>query len=224
VVQEIRDASGQVADLFLERINAEPGPAYAMYEGPRLGRSSNTEQYAAYYRVDRVELQGAYILPDPYDLFEREPLVAAFRAGNFDFILVAVHTKPTSAYQELQALASVTMSIINENPAERDLILLGDFNADCGYFQENNGRHPLRGPGFHWVITDAMDTNVAPSSCTYDRIVLLEGTHTHEYVPGSAGVFYFDAEYGIPPFLTPQVSDHYPVYAEFRVTLPDDDG
>lgn len=49
VVQEVRDASETVADRFLERINEEPGPRYAMYEGSRLGRTVSKEQSIAYY-------------------------------------------------------------------------------------------------------------------------------------------------------------------------------
>ena len=72
VVQEIRDASEEVADRFLERINAEPGPQYAMYEGPRLGRTISKEQYVAYYVPSRVELLEADVFSDPDDVFERD--------------------------------------------------------------------------------------------------------------------------------------------------------
>ena len=224
VVQEVRDVSERVADEYLLRINAAPGADYAMYEGPRLGRSSSKEQYVIYYLPNKIELIEARILPDPEDVFEREPLIASFRAGNFDFILVAIHIKPSDARQELGALAGVTQQLVEQNPNERDVILLGDFNADCSYFSEADNTHPLRASNFHWVITDEMDTNVGASSCTYDRIILLDGTYQHEYLQNSANVFRYDVEYHLSNLsLVQQVSDHYPVYAEFKTSLPDDD-
>ncbi len=45
----------------------------------------------------------------------------------------------------------------------------------------------------------------------------------NEYVPGSASVFYFDSVYGIDDQeLVEDISDHYPVWAEFRTQLRDD--
>jgi hypothetical protein len=49
---------------------------------------------------------------------------------------------------------------------------------------------------------------------TYDRIVLTDSADfTRE-----AGVFRYDLEYGLDEELTTDVSDHYSVYAEFRVS------
>ncbi len=223
VVEEVRDAAGAATGRLLEEINAEAGPRYALREGPREGRSVSKEAYALYYAPERVELLKAELLPDPTDAFEREPLVAWLKSGDFDFVLLAIHVKPEDAGRELAALAVAADSLLDADPAEKDLILLGDFNADCNYFSERGSSNPLRGPGFHWIITDAMDTTTGSTRCTYDRIVLLEGTLGHEYVPDSAGVFRFDLEYDLPPSLTRRVSDHYPVYAEFWTSLGDDD-
>ena len=224
LVQEVRDASEEVADAFLEEINALPGPPYAMWEGRRLGRTISKEQYVAYYAPARVELLDAGIFPDPADRFEREPLVATFRAGSFDFTVVAIHVKPDSARVELAALADVAAALLADSPAEQDVILLGDFNADCSYFEEDDSTHALRDPAFHWAIGNEWDTMIT-SDCTYDRIVLRQGaTAGAEYIPGSARVFYFDQELGITdPDLVRSVSDHYPVFAEFVTVRPDDD-
>jgi len=55
-------------------------------------------------------------------------------------------------------------------------------------------------------------------------MVMTNATHGWEYVEGSASVLYFDEEYGIEdPELVWAVSDHYPIYAEFRTDLADDD-
>ncbi|HLB38726.1 MAG TPA: hypothetical protein VJL31_19310 [Gemmatimonadales bacterium] len=39
-----------------------------------------------------------------------------------------------------------------------------------------------------------------------------------------ARVFRYDREFGISSRLVRAVSDHYPVFAEYRITGPDDDG
>jgi len=157
-----------------------------------------------------------FTVPDPDDRFEREPLVARFQAGGFDFRLVGVHIKPDDAFDELPALAEVAETIADST--EGDVILLGDFNADCSYLNENDAAHPFRAAAYHWVIENSVETAVK-SGCTYDRIVLLDGTFGREYVPQSAQVFRYDQEFGITdPGFVARVSDHFPVFAEFRIT------
>jgi len=68
-----------------------------------------------------------------------------------------------------------------------------------------------------------MDT-MTKTDYTYDRIVLLNTTLNHEYVAGTAKVFYFDQEYGIDnATFVGDISDHYPVFAEYKTNLVDDD-
>lgn len=51
-------------------------------------------------------------------------------------------------------------------------MLLGDFNADCGYLAKKN-RETLQlitDQNLHWLIADKTDTTVrASTSCSYDR-------------------------------------------------------
>jgi deoxyribonuclease-1 len=224
LVQEVKDSRQEVADRFLDRINQDVESQYAMIEGPRVGRSaSGTEQYVIYYRPALLTFVDSFTLPDPDDRFARDPLVATFRAGTFDFRIVGVHIKPDDASDELAALSEVADAIVNES--EGDVILLGDFNADCQYFSESNMAHPLRASRYHWVIGDDAETAVK-TGCTFDRIILLDGTFNGEFEPNSAQVFRFDLEFNIEDDreLVEDVSDHYPVYAEFRINGPDDDG
>lgn len=55
---------------------------------------------------------------------------------------------------------------------EQDVMLLGDFNADCGYLAKKN-REKLQlitDQNLHWLIADKTDTTVrASTSCSYDR-------------------------------------------------------
>ncbi len=223
VVQEIRDSREQVADRFLDRINSMDGFHYRMLEGPRLGRTSSKEQYVVYYTPATVELMNAYTQPDPDDAFEREPLVATFRSNNFDFTLIACHIKPDDAEDELTTLATVARATLGANPAERDLILLGDFNADCRYFDEDDPNHALRDADFHWLIADSMETAII-TGCTYDRIIVFDETFSSEFIEGSAQVFRFDEEFDLTDEeFVREVSDHYPVMAEFVTSAVDDD-
>lgn len=223
VVQEVRDRTEQTADEFLALINAESERSYEMYEGPRLGSTNSKEQYVLYFVPSRVELIFADVLADPERLFERPPLVAFLQAGNFDFTLVAIHVRPDDAAAELEALATVARLILEENPDERDVILLGDFNADGRYFDEQQLPVVFPPELFQVVITDDMITTTKTEN-TYDRIILTDGTIGHEYIADSAQPFVFDLVLSIDDLeFVAAVSDHYPVIAEFSIVLEDDD-
>lgn len=54
----------------------------------------------------------------------------------------------------------------------QDVMLLGDFNADCGYLAQKNRDKLLllTDKNLHWLIPDRTDTTVrASTSCSYDR-------------------------------------------------------
>ena len=51
------------------------------------------EIYSFLYRIDKVEyLEESYVVSDEKDLFIREPFFAKFKAGNFDFYVISIHT------------------------------------------------------------------------------------------------------------------------------------
>jgi len=221
-VQEVQDVTRNVPLRLLERINRDAPSPWALIQGPRLGRHpSGQEEYVIYYRPAVVAFVDSFTVPDPDGRFARPPLVARFQAGFFDFRLIGIHVTPDDAWDELAALAEVAEAV--SDPTERDVILLGDFNADCSYLRDPGRSHPLRAAGYHWVIGDGVPTNVS-GTCTYDRIILPTETVGHEFVAGSAQVFRFDEEFDVAAELVPRVSDHFPVYAHFRTAGPDDDG
>ncbi len=61
-----------------------------------------------------------------------------------------------------------------------------------------------------------MDTNLAESSCTYDRIIVTSATTSEDYADMS-DVFRFDTVLGLTKSMAKKVSDHYPVYSVFYV-------
>ena len=223
VVQEIRDVTEFTADFYLEKINDVAHFTYLMHEGPRLGRTSSKEQYVVYY-ASYVELVHAYTVPDPNDLFEREPLVTTLRSGEIDFTLVSCHVKPDHAEAEIRALADLAASIRAANPDEGDIIFMGDLNADGSYLDESLLTEIFPPAEYEVVITDDMITTTKTDN-TYDRIILMTNTASNEYISGSGAVFRFDDELGINDHdLTVAVSDHYPVYVELETSGTDDDG
>ena len=86
--------------------------------------------------------------------------------------------------------------------------MLGDFNAGCDYASEAElGELTFAGPRYSWIVPHSADTNVAASQCAYDRIVT--GPETKEDYAGRWGVE--------RAFTDNEVSDHWPVWAEFHV-------
>jgi deoxyribonuclease-1-like protein len=221
LIQEIRDSSKQTAPYFLQRINELDGPTYSYIRSERLGRTASKEAYAYFYNTETVEfLPGSdYVYNDVNDVFEREPYIASFRSDNFDFTLVGVHVRPDDAYYEINNLTAVISCIQEVGSTEGDIIVMGDLNADGDYFDEENTSCPFRAPEFHWLITNDLDTMVK-TDYTYDRIVVLNATLNLEYMPDSASVFYFDQAYALSnATFVSEISDHYPVFAEYATNL-----
>ncbi len=223
LVQEIRDSSETTAPLFLDVINGLEGPEYTFIRSERLGRTTSKEAYAYFYNTETVQYLSdtAFVYDDTGDVFEREPYVASFISGGFDFTLIGIHTKPDDAYNEIGNLTLV-FEYVEGLGSERDIIALGDFNADGSYFDEDASDNPLRGSEYIWVISNEVDT-MTKTDWTYDRMVMTDYTYSSEYIQDSTEVYYYDTVYGLNQTLSESVSDHYPIYAEFSTNLPDDD-
>ena len=222
-IQEIRDSSGTAIMDLLAKVDAL-GSDYEVVVGPRLGRTTSKEQYAFMYRVSKIVCGESYTYNDSAsDLFHREPFIASFRTvdGNFDFVLATIHTDPDEATEEIDSLPLVVDDAKAHFPGELDIIVLGDFNADCSYFDEDDATCPLRDPSYTWLISNDMDTNLASSSCTYDRIVITNDAQAE--FAGTAGVYRFDEVFSLSADAADDVSDHYPVYAVFNVNDASED-
>jgi endonuclease/exonuclease/phosphatase family metal-dependent hydrolase len=215
-IQEIRDKSGEAINALEAEVDAL-GTDYSYIIGPRLGRTSMKEQYAFMYRTDTIGLIGDYTYSDPYDIFHREPYMAWFttRNGNFDFVLINAHLDPDNVSTEFPELYDASAEAWGLFEHELDIIALGDFNFDCNY-QEESQKSPLPEHDYTWLIPDSADTNVARSDCTYDRIII-DYAMGSEDSTGNAGVFRFDYHYNLSYDQAKAVSDHYPVWAEFKI-------
>jgi endonuclease/exonuclease/phosphatase family metal-dependent hydrolase len=221
-VQEIRDASGTAIVGLKNAVNSV-GANYEYEIGPRLGRTSSKEQYAFFYNTATIEASaGAYTYDEGgVDTYEREPFIAHFKArnGNFDFTLIDIHTKPDDATAEISFLPNV-MSEARTHTAEADVICLGDFNADGSYYDERSYSGTFPASTYDWLIDNSVDTTVASSSNTYDRVVTFKASE--EDFAGTAGVFRYDEVFDLGTATPSDISDHYPVQAEFWTTNDSD--
>jgi endonuclease/exonuclease/phosphatase family metal-dependent hydrolase len=217
-VQEVRSADIGPVTRFMQMLP----PGYAFLLGPREGRSSSKEQYWIIYNSGKMRLLDEQTWADPQDIFERNPLGAYFQTeGGFDFILINNHIQPGNATQEIAALPEVVRHY-QELWGETDVALVGDFNADGSYYNEQDLTAVFPEEEYRIIITNDYDTTLAASDNTYDRIIIT--TSAIEDYAGACGVLRFDEVYDFSRLsVQPRhVSDHYPVWAEFYTAADTD--
>jgi endonuclease/exonuclease/phosphatase family metal-dependent hydrolase len=222
-VQEVRSADIAPVEQFMAMLHesggetgGQPPPEkYGYVLGPLEGRSSYKERYWIIYDKNKLTVLAKDTYFDPEDKFERNPLAVHFQTGGrLDFILINNHIKPGGAKAEIESLPDVA-AYYQALWGERDVFVVGDFNADGQYYDESLLPTVFPEDAYRIVITNDYDTTVAASDNTYDRFVIT--TEAVEDFTGNSGVIRFDELYdfdgaGIAPNA---VSDHYPVWAEF---------
>lgn len=227
LLQEVRDSKEVAVPKLLDRLNSyDAEHEYKSVASERLGRNAYQEQYVFVYRAGTVTVTGQYQYPDTrpgdVDAFSREPFVVRFKAPRTDikeFVLIPQHTTPTNATKELDALYDVLQDVKKMFKTE-NVMLLGDFNADCGYIAKKNKKFVRLYTQKHlyWLIPDNTDTTVREStSCTYDRIVVNGERFARAIVPFSAKPFNFQKEYKLTEDQALEVSDHYSVEVLLKV-------
>ncbi len=217
-VQEVKDASGDAPRKLLALVNAGQGAAaYSMALSPRTGREpddrSSQEQYAYFFRTDRLRIVGEPVLFDDaaHDYFQREPYLSRFEVAGagVDFVMINVHTKPAAALEEIAAMEHVFAWAKGAFAGEDTFIAVGDFNAGCGYASEEAlDALPVHGKEYDWVVPHSADTNLADSQCPYDRIVIAApgGNHIVEH-------------WGVDQsFEDKVISDHWPVWVDLTLS------
>ncbi len=189
------------------------------------GRTGNNERYAFLWRADRIEaLDLAHLIVDPAVVaaFDRAPAEASFRAGSFDFTLLTVHLwygdsgSNAKRRAEAAALANLSARLVAQR-AEKDLIVMGDFNefhgpaGNLGMFEQSGWKRLISSP-----------TNLGGTE-DFDN-VLIDPVHTREWVE-KAGVVAFDETYygNDDDRARADVSDHRPAWAQFATGGADDD-
>lgn len=190
-LQEIRDNSGESFKRLCSLL-----VSYDCNISSRAGRSTNKEQVGIIYRKGIKIINFTDFNPDVLDRWERPPIEVRFNVDGYKLSVYNIHTKPTNASIELTNLDSLV-------PDYGDTIVIGDLNADCGYF--NHGKEDQFNK-WNWIISDSDDTSTSESSCAYDRIIINDNAKNEfEYY----GIF--------NKSIDKNVSDHYLVWAEFKI-------
>ena len=211
-----------------QRILLQMGAAYDYQFSPAVGRGVK-ERYAFLYKKDLVSVVSpGELYPDAADGkddFSRDPYWATFRAGEFDFSVIAVHViwgntvGPRKA--EVKALAEVYEYVQDANGDEEDVLLVGDFNRNP---TDTETYHPIMAiPSMTRLFNFPQRSHIRDTSL-YDNI-FFEENHVTEYL-GKSGIDRFDeTDFGNnDQAANLAVSDHRPVWAVFSVTQEDDDG
>jgi endonuclease/exonuclease/phosphatase family metal-dependent hydrolase len=212
-VQEVRSTNDEPVQQFMRLLPAR----YDYVLGPREGRTASKEQYWVIYNTEKLSVVDSATYDDSADRFQRSPLAVYFQTNDrFDFILIDNHIQPSDAEKEIAALPEV-IRYFQRMWNESDALVMGDFNADGSYYNENNLASVFPDSDYQIVITNEYDTTVAESDNTYDRFIITASSK--EDFTGNFGVVYYDALYdfsslGIEP---KEVSDHFPVWAEFYI-------
>ncbi|XP_074453686.1 deoxyribonuclease-1-like [Larus michahellis] len=220
LVQEVRDADLSGVKKLMNQLNSASPHPYSFLVSMPLGRTSYKEQYLFIYRSDMVSVLGSYYYDDGCescgtDTFSREPFIVRFSSPTTqveEFVMVPLHAEPSSAADEIDALYDVYTDVVNKW-ATNNILLLGDFNADCSYV--TSAQWPsirLRSlDACEWLIPDSADTTVADTDCAYDRIVACGTALRQDIEPGSATVNNFQKTFHLQSEDALAVSDHFPV-------------
>jgi endonuclease/exonuclease/phosphatase family metal-dependent hydrolase len=210
-VQEVRSIGTEPVEQFMALLPER----YGYVLGPREGRSSSKEQFWIIYDTEKLTILGTETWPDPEDRFERNPLGVYFQTkGKFDFILVDVHVRPAGAAEEIAAMPEM-VSGFRELWQEDDVLLVGDFNADGLYYDESALSVVFSGDEYLIIAGNDLDTTVAAGDNSYDRIIVtLSAVEDYAF---NLGVMRFEEHYDLDALtIQPrELSDHYPVWAEF---------
>lgn len=87
--------------------------------------------FAATANPPRAKMGEAYV---PKFTWWREPYMASFSAGNFDFVLLAAHAQwgtPAGRTKELESVADwVDLKRQEKTRVDKDMIVIGDFNIE----------------------------------------------------------------------------------------------
>ena len=187
IVDEYEILSKKLCDML---------PDYNCKISSESGRTDLKERYLIFYRKSIKILRFDDYNPDALDRWEYPPIRADFDILGYQLTVYNLHTKPGYVAQEIESLEDIIRD-------EGNILILGDLNADCSYY---NPEKEIDFPRWEWLIKDSDDTTVSEEDCAYDRIILNEKAGRELY---NFGIY----KQGI----TEQVSDHYIVWVELEI-------
>ncbi|KAJ8034036.1 Deoxyribonuclease-1-like 2 [Holothuria leucospilota] len=113
--------------------------------------------------------------PVGYHHFERPPFNVLFRdkGDGKEFVASGLHAKADHAVTEIDRMTEV-YSFIETTLGTSNVVLMGDFNADCSYVGSGDWSsiRLWTDSRFNWLIDNYADTTVSNiTNCAYDRSV-----------------------------------------------------
>jgi len=221
-IQEVQDVSLGLPNELINKLNAD-GANYNVVSSDRVGRGNRKEQYLFVYNddiIDPITGTTGYGI-EPNDEFAREPFYAMFRAGNFDFYLMNIHTDPDDVNIEIPALANAYRALQDYTTTEDDIILLGDFNGKAPGVSAGSNITMDAIATISNIVFSIMEETNTRGGRAYDNIIF-QSNYTSEY-SGLSGVYTFWTDYGLDEDGGFTISDHKLVWAKFVVSKVDDD-
>lgn len=193
-IQEIRDKSGEAFEQLCQRFEE-----YNCQISSRAGQSTSKEQYGIISRKGIEVTLRDYNKGEYMTQFNRPPVAVDFKVNNYTFTAVNIHTDPDDVPEEIGYLEQIVM----EHENSGNIILLGDLNADCAYYNNDKEVHF---DSWNWLIKDSEDTTLSKNDCSYDRIILNDDM-SQEYI--THGIF--------RDRINKNHSDHYLIWGEFKI-------
>lgn len=123
-VQEVMNEDG-----IKELSKRLPGWTYGISK--QVGKKGYYEQYGLLVRNSTGRIKSVSVVPDPTDVWTREPAVACVESSNVDFCLVTTHIVfGDNVGQRDKEIASLSnlLNNLRAMDSEKDYILVGDFN------------------------------------------------------------------------------------------------
>jgi len=185
-IQEARDT--EVLDrtvlMLKNRFNLE----YRYLASEKVGTERVKEIYAYLYRTDKVKaIKNFGVYPDTEDGFIREPFIAMFKAGEFDFSVINIHSiygdSVSKRRDEARKLAGV-YAVVQSQDSENDVPLMGDFNLG----PDDSGFQSLK------AIPNMIYVNSKTPTSIKDRLydnIWFQAYFTEEFT-GTYGIIKFD--------------------------------
>ncbi|KAI3369562.1 hypothetical protein L3Q82_024376, partial [Scortum barcoo] len=240
VILEVIDKSGTAMGRLLQELNnksSKPNCPYSMIASVQLGRHSYKEQFVCFYRKHELTLEACHQYEDNQagdGLGRRGSLPRLLpkphcTGPSWTFLRVVslLEGGPTSPFRAEPGRVPWAKTrppgwpaSPNPRPGSRNIMILGDFNADGRYLsKKKKGNIRICSAPYHWLIDDDVDTTASNHNdytYTYDRIVVYGQTMLNAIVPGSAKSFNFQSKFNLTDEEALRISDHYPVEVELK--------
>ena len=216
-LQEVRN--NEIIDRAVAMLRRDFGLNYFSLVSKGVGRGVK-ERYAFLFRANKVGFMlEAEFIEDDEDLFIREPFYAKFRAGEFDFWAITIHSIYGDIVADRRAEALVLDDVyrfVQDLDGENDILLMGDFNLP----PDDKGFEELLALEGMTAINTSIPTSIKDR--LYDNI-FIQSQYTQEYA-GQYGVLKFDELWYGNDDKTASlaVSDHRPLWAIFDTSADDD--